>query len=115
MSEGSGDQPFSRGSSLSLFSGFGGTSTVSGAGSDPGGVAGPIINVDELTDEQLEVAVEEVKTSLRLLILETLMFESYFERLQSGQVVLQGGETDSISGPGTCFSFFFLLLYVRLF
>ncbi len=108
MSEGSGGgggEQFSRGSSLSLFSGFGGTSSVSGAGSDPGGVGlgGGIINVDELTDDQLETAVEELKTALRLLILETLMFESYYERLASGQVQVQAGgdaaESNSC-GPG---------------
>ncbi len=78
MSEHSGEQ-LSRGSSLSLLSGFG-TSTLSGT-SDSGH-----INLDELSDDRLESLIDETKAALRLLILETLMFESYHERLVSGQV-----------------------------
>ena len=72
-------------SSLSLFSGFG-TSSVSG-GSDLGG-AGAGINVEELSDKKLESLLEDTKTALRQIVLETLMFESYFERLSSGQISL---------------------------
>ena len=53
----------SRGSSLSIFSGFG-TSSVSGA-SESGHQ-----NVEDLSVGQLEHIVEDVKTSLKLLILE---------------------------------------------
>jgi hypothetical protein len=95
------EQQFSRGSSLSLFSGFGGTSSVSGGGSDPGGLGGgAIVNVDDLSDDQLETTVDDLKSALRLIILETLMFESYNERLLSGQVAL-GTETSSTIGQGS--------------
>lgn len=71
-------EQFSRASSLSIFSGIG-TSSVSGV-SETGHV-----NVEDLSDAHLEQAVEELKGGLRLLILETLMFESYYDRLASGQ------------------------------
>ena len=80
MSEHSGE-PLSRGSSLSIFSGFG-TSSVSG-GSESGH-----INAEDLSNHQLENVVDDIKSSLKLLILETLMFESYYDRLMSGQVSL---------------------------
>ena len=101
MSEDASEQQFSRGSSLSLFSGFGGASTVSGGGSDPGGGFGGFggfggaVNVEELTDDQLEATVDELKTALRILILETLMFESFYERLLAGQAQIRATPTDS--------------------
>ena len=108
MSEDASDQQLSRGSSLSLFSGFGGASTVSGGGSDPGiggllatGGAGAV-NVEELTDDQLESSVDGLKTALRVLILETLMFESFYERLLAGQAQIRSTPSDSGLGtPGT--------------
>ena len=99
MSEEASEQQFSRGSSLSLFSGFGGASTVSGGGSDPGGGGfggfGGAVNVEELTDDQLEATVDDLKTALRILILETLMFESFYERLLAGQAQIRATPTDS--------------------
>ena len=103
MSEDASERQFSRGSSLSLFSGFGGASTVSGGGSDAGGVGlggfgglgGAAVNVEELTDDQLEATVDDLKTALRILILETLMFESFYERLLSGQAQIRATPTDS--------------------
>ena len=103
MSEDASERQFSRGSSLSLFSGFGGASTVSGGGSDAGGVGlggfgglgGGAVNVEELTDDQLEATVDDLKTALRILILETLMFESFYERLLSGQAQIRATPTDS--------------------
>ena len=98
MSEDASEQQFSRGSSLSLFSGFGGASTVSGGGSDPGcggGFGGGAVNVEELTDDQLEATVDDLKTALRILILETLMIESFYERLLAGQAQIRATPTDS--------------------
>ena len=103
MSEDASERQFSRGSSLSLFSGFGGASTVSGGGSDAGGVGlggfgglgGAAVNAEELTDDQLEATVDDLKTALRILILETLMFESFYERLLSGQAQIRATPTDS--------------------
>ena len=88
MSEHSGEQPpLSRGSSLSIFSGFG-TSSVSGGSDSGGGGGGHVNNVEDLSTHQLENVVDDIKSSLKLLILETLMFESYYDRLMSGQVSL---------------------------
>lgn len=70
-------EQFSRASSVSVFSGLG-TSSVSGAGA--GASDGGHVNVDDLSDDQLEQAVEELKAALRTLMLETLMFENYYER-----------------------------------
>ena len=100
-------EQLSGGSSLSLFSGLG-TSSVSGASEATGGVGAAHVNVEELSDSRLEAAVEEVRTSLRLLVLETLMFESYHERLQAGQVALAAPSdkdgSGSRKGSGTMFS-----------
>ena len=97
MSEEASEHQFSRGSSLSLFSGFGGASTVSGGGSDPGvgGGFGGVVNIEELTDDQLETTVDDLKTALRILILETLMFETFYERLLAGQAQIRATPTDS--------------------
>ena len=55
--------------------------------------------MDELSDARLEQLLEETKLSLKLLILETLMFESYYERLAQGLVSLTPTENSS-SGAG---------------
>lgn len=81
----------SRGSTLSLFSGLG-TSSVSGP-SESGH-----INIEELSDSKLESLLDEARVSLRLLILETIMFESYHERLLSGQVSLTPTDDSAASG-----------------
>ncbi len=53
MSDEQSDHLSAAGSSLSLFSGLGGTSTVSGT-SESGGGGGLPPNVDELSDSRLE-------------------------------------------------------------
>ena len=82
-------EQLSRESSVSLFSGLG-TSSVSGP-SESGHV-----NVEDLNLEQLETALAETKTSLKQMILETLMFESYYERLVAGQIMMPSLEGDKI-------------------
>lgn len=42
------------------------------------------MNAEDLSQPQLEAAVDELRASLKLLVLETLMFESYHERLGRG-------------------------------
>lgn len=98
MSDHSGEQ-LSRGSSQSLFSGFG-TSSISGP-SESGHV-----NVEDFSVDQLEIALAEAKGALKLAILETIMFENYFDRLCSGQIHssgngLQTNGSFSRKGSGT--------------
>nr|XP_040581463.1 probable myosin heavy chain ECU04_1000 [Lepeophtheirus salmonis] len=69
----------SRASSLSLVSGLG-TSSVSGT-SESGHV-----NIDELDDDQLRNAVTGLKDNLKINKMETEIFESYYERLMSGNL-----------------------------
>jgi hypothetical protein len=88
------DQLSGGGSSLSLFSGLG-TSSISGA-SESG-----LVNVEELSDSKLESLLEEHKASLSLLVLETLMFESFHDRLVSGQISLTPTSHSSGGGGGS--------------
>ena len=57
-------------SSLSVFSGLGTSSIVSG-GSDPGAH----IVIDELSDEQLARVVDDIRKNVKRIYLETKMFE----------------------------------------
>ena len=89
MSISSQQHGFSRGSSLSIFSGgtgsisdirgFGGSIAggLGGSGSGAGGAGA--VNVDELPDEDLQGVVDEAKTQVRRMLLETQMFQG--ERL----------------------------------
>ena len=78
----------SRGSSVSAVSG----AASSGGNSTGGGE--PLVNVDELTDEQILSLVNETAMTVDRLQLETMMFERYFEKLGGG------GEGGSVSGGG---------------
>ena len=72
-------------------------SAVSGAASSGGNSTGggePLVNVDELTDEQILSLVNETAMTVDRLQLETMMFERYFEKLGGG------GEGGSVSGGG---------------
>ena len=80
----------SRGSSVSAVSG----AASSGGNSTGGGE--PLVNVDELTDEQILSLVNETAITVDRLQLETMMFERYFEKLGGGG----GGEGGSVSGGG---------------
>ena len=65
----------SRGSSVSAVSG-----AASSAGNSTQG-AEPLVNVDELTDEQILSLVNETAIAVDRLQLETVMFERYYEKL----------------------------------
>ena len=78
----------SRGSSVSAVSG----AASSGGNSTGGGE--PLVNVDELTDEQILSLVNETAMTVDRLQLETMMFERYFEKLGGG------GEGGSVAGGG---------------
>ena len=66
-------------SSVSLFSGLG-TSSISGTSETAH------LNIEELSDSKLDNLLEEQKRAIRTLILESIMFENFFERLVSGTV-----------------------------
>ena len=68
----------SRGSSVSAVSG----AASSGGNSTGGGE--PLVNVDELTDEQILSLVNETAITVDRLQLETMMFERYFDKLGGG-------------------------------
>ena len=88
---------FSRGSSLSIFSGVASTGSVSdirGFGSAGGGSSGHV-NVDDLNDEELNVVIEDLKVTVRRLLLETQMFQGYYERLARGAPDLPGADPNA--------------------
>ena len=67
---------------------------LSGAASSGGNSTGggePLVNVDELTDEQILSLVNETAIAVDRLQLETMMFERYFDKL--GGVGDGGGST----------------------
>ena len=102
MSELSGERPAAPaaqgshgGSSLSIFSGVASSSAASGTSE-----LGQHVNVDELTDDSLELLVDDSSKAVRRLTLETQMFEGYYERLISGQLDFKWSPVDG-SGSHT--------------
>ena len=85
----------SRGSSVSAISG----AASSGGNSTGGGE--PLVNVDELTDEQILSLVNETAQTVDRLQLETMMFERYFEKLGGGGEGGASGQERRESGATT--------------
>lgn len=87
---GDGQGRASRGSSLS-----GGLSgAASSCGGSTVGASEPLINLDELSDEQILTLVNETAIAVERLHMETVMFEKFYEKLG-------GGETSTTSRERT--------------
>ena len=70
------DGRVSRGSSVSGLSG-----AASSCGGSTAGTSEPLINLDELSDEQILTLVNETAISVEKLHMETVMFEKFYEKL----------------------------------
>ena len=86
-----GDGRASRGSSVSGLSG-----AASSCGGSTAGTSEPLINLDELSDEQILTLVNETAIAVEKLHMETVMFDKFYEKLGGGEGGgAPGGSRDS--------------------
>ena len=84
-----GDGRGSRGSSVS---GLSGAASSCGGSTGTGGASEPLINLDELSDEQILTLVNETAIAVEKLHMETVMFEKFYEKLGGGETVMTSRE-----------------------
>ena len=69
---------------------------LSGAASSCGGstvgASEPLINLDELSDEQILTLVNETAIAVERLHMETVMFEKFYEKLDKTPIIYKFGK-----------------------
>ena len=60
---------------------------ASSCGGSTAGASEPMINVDELSDEQILTLVNETAIAVEKLHMETVMFDKFYEKLGGGETV----------------------------
>ena len=91
-----GDGRASRGSSVSGLSG-----AASSCGGSTAGASEPLINLDELSDEQILTLVNETAIAVEKLHMETVMFEKFYEKLGGGETVTTSRERTESGASST--------------
>ena len=86
----------SRGSSVSGLSG-----AASSCGGSTAGASEPLINLDELSDEQILTLVNETAIAVEKLHMETVMFEKFYEKLGGGETVTTSRERTESGASST--------------